>query len=53
MHDLIDQPANPGQGLTLTTGNEDLQFEIILPSTATASFQNIDVGVDIVFVGLS
>ncbi len=52
MYAPLDQPASPGQQVTLATGNEDVQFQVVLPSTATASFQNIDVGFDIVFVAL-
>lgn len=53
MYSLIDKPASPGQALTLATGNENVQFQVILPSTATASFEGIDVGFDIVFVALT
>ncbi len=53
MSALIDQPTSPGQDLTLATGNENVQFDVILPANAQATYQNIDVGFDIVFVALS
>jgi len=53
MYDLIDRPASPGQQLALATGNENVQFEVILPTGAQATYQTIDVGFDIVFVALS
>lgn len=53
MYDLVDQPASPGQSLPLSIGNENVQFVVTLPSTASSSYQGIDVGFDIVFVALS
>lgn len=53
MYNLIDQPTSPGQSLTLATGNENVQFAVNLPSSASSTYQGIDVGFDIVFVGLS
>ena len=53
MYDLIDRPASPGQALSLTTANEDVQFQVILPSTAPSALEGIDVGFDIVFVALT
>lgn len=53
MIDLLDQPASPGQSLPLSVGNENVQFEVFLPSTTSSSYESIDVGFDIVFVALS
>ncbi len=53
MYNLIDKPASPGQQLTLATANENVQFEVVLPSTAQASYEGINVGFDIVFVALT
>ena len=50
---LVDQPASPGQSLPLSVGNENVQFLVSLPSSATSSYESIDVGFDIVFVGLT
>jgi hypothetical protein len=53
MIDVVDTPASPGQSLPLSVGNENVQFEVVLPSTATSVYQNIDIGFDIQFVALS
>jgi hypothetical protein len=53
MYQLVDQPASPGQSLPLSVGNENVQLEVILPSTASSPYQGIDVGFDLVFVASS
>lgn len=50
LYGLVDQPASPGQSLPLSVGNENVQFQVLLPSNATSVYQGIDVGFDIVFV---
>lgn len=47
---LIDQPASPGQPLPLTTGNEDVVFDFILPSTVGSVINDIDMSIDFIFV---
>ncbi|HWP96818.1 MAG TPA: hypothetical protein VN426_08195 [Syntrophomonadaceae bacterium] len=50
---LVDQPASPGQALTLTTGNEDVIFSFNLPATVSPVLNNIDLSIDFVFVASS
>jgi len=53
LYNLVDQPASPGQALPLSVGTENVQFQITLPSTASTSYEGIDVGFDLVFVASS
>jgi hypothetical protein len=53
LYNLIDQPPSPGRQLTLATGNENVAFQFILPSTATRDLLNIDLTTDLVFVATS
>jgi len=50
MAGLIDQPDSPGRALTMSTGNENVTFTVILPSSAGNILQNLDMTVDFVFV---
>ena len=53
LYSLIDQPGSPGQPLPLSLGTENVQFAVSLPASATAPYEGIDMGFDIVFVALS
>lgn len=50
MNNLIDRPDSPGRQLTLTTGNENVDFTIALPSDAGNLVKALDINVDFVFV---
>lgn len=46
---LIDQPASPGRFLPLTTGNEDVDIQISLPSDTSSLYAGIDLNVTFAF----
>jgi hypothetical protein len=50
---LVDQPASPGQALTVATGFNSVHVEVLLPLSAEPSYEGIDLGFDLVFVGLT